>query len=152
MKHVLILFVVMCLVIVLGVVAQSTSNSSPEVSETQRVYPIAAGVWYPGEPLPEKPFRYYRMRCWPGCHHNSQYGKYPDLPEKAALAPESTKVPREYPIAPGIWYPGEPLPEKSFRYYRIRCWPGCHHNSQYGKYPDKPATDKSTAVPIGGNK
>jgi hypothetical protein len=32
-------------------------------------YPIAAGVWYPGDgPLPEHPFEYYRVRCWPGCH------------------------------------------------------------------------------------
>jgi len=37
-------------------------------------YPIAAGVWYPGDgPLPEHPFKYYRTRCWPGCHDpNSQ--------------------------------------------------------------------------------
>jgi hypothetical protein len=37
-------------------------------------YPIASGVWYPGDgPLPEHPFKYYRARCWPGCHDpNSQ--------------------------------------------------------------------------------
>jgi hypothetical protein len=33
----------------------------------------------------------------------------------------------QYPIAPGIWYPGDgPLPEHLFKYYRVRCWPGCH--------------------------
>ncbi|MBW1979965.1 MAG: hypothetical protein JRJ12_01985 [Deltaproteobacteria bacterium] len=43
-----------------------------------------------------------------------------------------------YPIAPGIWYPGDgPLPEHPVRYYRIRCWPGCHRGSPYGKYPDR---------------
>jgi hypothetical protein len=33
----------------------------------------------------------------------------------------------QFPIAPGIWYPGDgPLPEHPFKYYRVRCWPGCH--------------------------
>ena len=33
----------------------------------------------------------------------------------------------QYPIAPGVWYPGDgPLPEHPFKYYRLRCWPGCH--------------------------
>jgi hypothetical protein len=40
--------------------------------------PIAAGVWYPTDgPIPDKPMRYYRARCWPGCHIGSSYGKYP---------------------------------------------------------------------------
>jgi hypothetical protein len=40
--------------------------------------PIAAGVWYPTDgPVPEKPMRYYRVRCWPGCHTGSDLGKYP---------------------------------------------------------------------------
>ncbi len=44
--------------------------------------PMAAGVWYPGSgPLPEKPMRYYRVRCFPGCHSGSRYGAFP----KAAL-------------------------------------------------------------------
>ncbi|MBW1734532.1 MAG: hypothetical protein JRJ71_09115 [Deltaproteobacteria bacterium] len=30
------------------------------------------------------------------------------------------------------------MPEKPIRYYRVRCWPGCHSGSDYGKYPDKP--------------
>jgi hypothetical protein len=69
-------------------------------------------------------------------------------PESQSTLPdtESTKVPWEYPIAPGVWYPGEPLPEKPFRYYRIRCWPGCHHNSQYGKYPDRPESEKKSSM------
>ncbi len=53
----------------------ATSNT-----ETSRVYPIAPGVWYPGQPLPEKPIRYYRVRCWPGCHRGSSFGKYPNEP------------------------------------------------------------------------
>ena len=41
--------------------------------------PVAAGVWYPTDgPIPDKPMRYYRARCWPGCHVGSKYGKYPE--------------------------------------------------------------------------
>jgi hypothetical protein len=43
------------------------------------------------------------------------------------------------PIAPGVWYPTDgPIPEKPMRYYRVRCWPGCHKGVPQGKYPDKP--------------
>jgi hypothetical protein len=34
------------------------------------------------------------------------------------------------------------MPEKPMRYYRVRCWPGCHTGSSYGKYPDKPLKDR----------
>lgn len=62
-----------------------TKGAEGPLSDTalnkERVYPIAPGVWYPGQgPLPEKPIRYYRVRCWPGCHRGSDYGKYPDRP------------------------------------------------------------------------
>jgi len=41
--------------------------------------PIAAGVYYPSDgAVPDHPMRYYRVRCWPGCHTGSSYGKYPD--------------------------------------------------------------------------
>jgi hypothetical protein len=63
--------------------AQSSAASpSGDAEKTERVYPIAPGVWYPGQPMPEKPIRYYRVRCWPGCHSGSDYGKYPDRPLK----------------------------------------------------------------------
>jgi hypothetical protein len=43
--------------------------------------PMAAGVWYPGSgPLPAKPMRYYRVRCFPGCHSGSRYGAFPGTP------------------------------------------------------------------------
>ncbi len=42
-----------------------------------------------------------------------------------------SKAPRQYPIAAGVWYPGEPVPTKARRYYRVRCWPGCH---SYGEW------------------
>jgi hypothetical protein len=45
------------------------TNPAVAESETPWQYPIAAGVWYPGDgPLPEHAFKYYRVRCWPGCH------------------------------------------------------------------------------------
>jgi hypothetical protein len=28
------------------------------------------------------------------------------------------------------------------RYYRARCWPGCHTGSSLGKYPHKTLNDK----------
>ena len=78
------------------VVAEPAQPSDPEVSKVPRKYPIAAGVWYPGEPLPKEAFRYYRIRCWPGCHHNSQYGMYPDKseeehPENQSKAPKAAE-------------------------------------------------------------
>jgi hypothetical protein len=89
MRHILILFI-----LVLLVAQIKTSKADDEVTitppesgavsassaEDSRVYPIAPGVWYPGEPLPEKPIRYYRVRCWPGCHRGSSFGKYPGEP------------------------------------------------------------------------
>ena len=58
-------------------------------------------------------------------------------------AANTDKSEREYPIAAGIWYPQDgPIPDKPMRYYRVRCWPGCHTGSALGKYPEKPLTDK----------
>ncbi len=55
-----------------------TQASTPTTEELARRYPIAPGVWYPTDgPIPEKPVRYYRVRCWPGCHSGSPNGKYP---------------------------------------------------------------------------
>jgi hypothetical protein len=55
-----------------------------------------------------------------------------------ASATSSGDRKREYPIAPGIWYPQDgALPERPVRYYRVRCWPGCHSGSPHGKYPNR---------------
>ena len=90
MKHFAISFSLAVLLTALAVPGissdQITSSHSKQASpaavakETERVYPIAPGVWYPGQPMPEKPIRYYRVRCWPGCHSGSDYGKYPERP------------------------------------------------------------------------
>ena len=55
-----------------------------------------------------------------------------------SVAKEQPKEVRAYPIAPGIWYPQDgPIPDKLVRYYRVRCWPGCHSGSPHGKHPKK---------------
>jgi len=58
-------------------------------------------------------------------------------------APQTAEKPTwEIPIAAGVWYPSDgAVPEKPMRYYRVRCWPGCHTGSAYGKYPHKPLND-----------
>jgi hypothetical protein len=90
MKYLVIFFSLLFLLMALAVAGFSSSQTTTAKSEvaspaavakeTERVYPIAPGVWYPGQPMPEKPMRYYRVRCWPGCHSGSDYGKYPDKP------------------------------------------------------------------------
>lgn len=90
MKHLAVLTSLLFLLLLLAGVAlsidQTTSaqsaaaSPSADAEKTERVYPIAPGVWYPGQPMPEKPIRYYRVRCWPGCHSGSPYGKYPNRP------------------------------------------------------------------------
>ena len=62
--------------------------------------------------------------------------------ESPAAAP-SEKVTWEVPIAAGIYYPSDgPVPDNPVRYYRVRCWPGCHTGSSLGKYPDKSLDNK----------
>jgi hypothetical protein len=54
--------------------------------------PIAAGIYYPSDgEVPDHPVRYYRVRCWPGCHTGSSYGMFPDSPlEGHPIFPTST--------------------------------------------------------------
>ncbi len=60
-----------------------------------------------------------------------------------APTPTTEELAKRYPIAPGVWYPTDgAVPEKPMRYYRIRCWPGCHTGSSLGKYPHKTLNDK----------
>ena len=61
--------------------------------------------------------------------------------EQHAAAP-SQEVTWEVPIAAGIYYPSDgQVPEAPMRYYRVRCWPGCHTGSSLGKYPNKQLND-----------
>ena len=61
-------------------------------------------------------------------------------PETREIDLEKVAVPDwDYPIAPGVYYPNDDdIPENPVRYYRARCWPGCHSGSSHGKYPDRP--------------
>lgn len=90
MRYILIACIVFTFMVTSVAIIASASNNvtttseNPEATEVAkedcaRVYPIAAGVWYPTDgPLPENPVRYYRARCFPGCHTGSKHGMYPD--------------------------------------------------------------------------
>lgn len=87
MKYVIIFFVSIFLIITVVNIVQTgdkpidLKDKTTTNTKTSRIYPIAPGVWYPGDgALPEKPVRYYRARCWPGCHSGSPQGKYPNRP------------------------------------------------------------------------
>jgi hypothetical protein len=93
MKYILIFFIVFSLAMTFAGIAV-TANEKPAKQESPAwEVPIAAGVWYPGDgALPEKPMRYYRARCFPGCHVGSQYGMFPDTPleDDKPIYPTST--------------------------------------------------------------
>jgi hypothetical protein len=84
MKYGLLVISLVGVVFVLSSPVQTSDTSTAPLtaaSEATHLYPIAPGVWYPGcGDLPEKPVRYYRVRCWPGCHRGSSHGKYPGIP------------------------------------------------------------------------
>jgi len=86
MRYPLIFLVLILLVIAIGIaskaidVAGQTAPQPTAATGESVEMPIAPGVWYPGDPLPEQPMRYYRVRCFPGCHRGSSYGLYPDEP------------------------------------------------------------------------
>ena len=64
-----------------GQVFDDKAPATPTAGQPDWEIPVAAGVWYPQNgPLPDKPMRYYRVRCWPGCHSGSSLGMYPDKP------------------------------------------------------------------------
>jgi len=88
MKNILILISCVSLVIFAGLLPAMSSNtqgakgSEPDTAGSlEKVtweVPIAAGIYYPSDgPVPDSPVRYYRVRCWPGCHTGSSLGKYP---------------------------------------------------------------------------
>jgi hypothetical protein len=90
MKHLAIFTSLLFFMLALAAIGLSSDQATSDKSavklpstvaqEGEWVYPIAPGVWYPGQPMPEKPIRYYRVRCWPGCHSGSPHGKYPNKP------------------------------------------------------------------------
>ncbi|MCG6909377.1 MAG: hypothetical protein LJE94_04545 [Deltaproteobacteria bacterium] len=94
MKYLLtLIFVCSAMISAVGIAANATDKAGKAGGVTWEV-PIAAGVWYPGDgEIPEKPMRYYRARCWPGCHvGSSQYGMFPNtsLSNDRPIFPTST--------------------------------------------------------------
>jgi hypothetical protein len=94
MKYILMAVVVFSMAISFAVIVTRASDNASATRVETREYPVAAGVWYPGDgDIPEKPMRYYRARCWPGCHvGSSQYGMFPetDLEKDQPIWPTST--------------------------------------------------------------
>jgi hypothetical protein len=81
MKYVLVFFIVFSMALAFAGIAATTNEKSADQKGPSWEVPVAAGVWYPGQgELPEKPMRYYRARCYPGCHVGSQYGMFPNTP------------------------------------------------------------------------
>ena len=67
--------------------------------------------------------------------------------EPTQTPPDTTKIQTEgvdweIPLTAGVYYPhkGE-TPQAEMRYYRVRCWPGCHVGSDKGMYPEYPLVD-----------
>jgi hypothetical protein len=88
MKYILVFLSLLFLIVFAGILpvsgstpalqSNSAKTAARESGQPTWEIPVAAGVWYPTDgSLPEKPMRYYRVRCWPGCHSGSSYGKYP---------------------------------------------------------------------------
>ena len=98
MKYVIVLVLGAVLIGVTGSMVISgsqpahTQSGSPIFVKTTQTYPIAPGVWYPQNgAIPDKPVRYYRARCFPGCHKGSKHGLYPDeLLNMRPIFPTST--------------------------------------------------------------
>ncbi len=94
MKYILIFFLAFSAVTSFAVIVTSASEKASATRSETWEYPIAAGVWYPGDgDIPEKPMRYYRARCWPGCHvGSSKFGMFPDtdLEKDQPIWPTST--------------------------------------------------------------
>jgi hypothetical protein len=89
MRYLLIIIACVFLIAFAGMLPVSGSNTQGSKGMEQKAtassqevtweVPIAAGIYYPSDgQVPEAPVRYYRVRCWPGCHTGSSLGKYPD--------------------------------------------------------------------------
>ena len=112
MKYFIILFSFVLLIFFAGFapvggnssIAANDASEDPQNSNEKATWeiPIAAGIWYPTDgPVPEHPMRYYRVRCWPGCHTGSSYGKYPDkILNDEAIFP--TSAASSHPVVPAV--------------------------------------------------
>ena len=100
LKHVLLIVLLVTSFIALKTASSpaTPAQASPEMAKAHAdtvdwEIPLAAGIYYPhkGEE-PQPKMRYYRVRCWPGCHVGSDKGMYPDYPLKGdkPIFPTST--------------------------------------------------------------
>ena len=75
----------------------------------------------------------------------------PELSAQASPDPAKAHkdiVDWEIPLAAGVYYPHKAeTPQTKMRYYRVRCWPGCHVGSDKGMYPDYPLVDDKPIFP-----
>ena len=112
MKAIIVLFSFAILITLTGLLpiggispADATDSGNKMQSSSEKPtweIPIAAGVWFPSDgAVPDHPMRYYRIRCWPGCHTGSNYGKYPQkaLRDKPIFP---TSAAGAHPIVPAV--------------------------------------------------
>jgi len=75
----------------------------------------------------------------------------PELPAQTLADTAKTQedvVDWEIPLTAGVYYPHKSeTPQAKMRYYRVRCWPGCHVGSDKGLYPDYPLVDDKPIFP-----
>jgi hypothetical protein len=75
----------------------------------------------------------------------------PERPTQASPAmtqAHEEKVDWEIPLTAGVYYPHKgDTPQEKMRYYRVRCWPGCHVGSDKGMYPNYPLVDDKPIFP-----
>ncbi len=119
MKYQGVFVLIVCCVLALGVMAQQAEETPTPEEET----PVEASVETTDDKVPAD---------------SDEVESASDADDTdVSKASTVSKAPRKYPVAAGVWYPGEPVPTEASRYYRVRCWPGCH---SYGEWtgPAKP--------------
>jgi hypothetical protein len=86
------LFASAALISIAGTDGKSAPAAAKDCARVDWEVPIAAGTYYPSDgEVPDHPVRYYRVRCWPGCHVGSSYGMFPDIAlETKPIYPTST--------------------------------------------------------------
>jgi hypothetical protein len=69
-------------------------------------------------------------------------------PSSTATSGDAEEVSWEIPLAAGVYYPHKGKEQQvKMRYYRVRCWPGCHVGSDKGLYPNDPLVDDTPIYP-----
>ena len=73
-------FIILSLIVLVGlIVSPAWTSSTRQQAQGQCDWevPIAAGLYYPHKgQVASHGMRYYRVRCWPGCHTGSSLGVF----------------------------------------------------------------------------